>query len=91
MVRSTHNRILYLVILFGGIITTGILVGLISWWFMLLAIPLVAMRVFFEKREYREINGRLYVREFRGDEWEDVEEHLKREHPEEYAKLRKRE
>jgi len=37
-------------------------------------------------REYREIDGILCVRE-RGGDWEPLEEHLKRENPEEFSKL----
>ena len=39
-------------------------------------------------REYKEIDGVLCVRERWGD-WTSLDEHMRREHPEEYEELKK--
>lgn len=73
-----------------GLIAFSLLVwskGVSLWWLFLL-IPLYTVMFFFllyafsDRREYRKVNGRVQVKEGRGD-WEDLKEHMKREHPEE--------
>jgi len=59
----------------------------------LLSVAFITLLVWslFSQRTYKEIDGKLYIREGLFGKWEDAEEHLKREHPEEYAKLKERE
>jgi len=45
--------------------------------------------VLFYQRTYKEEEGILYIREGKLGKWENLDVHLKREHPEEWAILQK--
>lgn len=79
-----------------GLVVIGLLtwnVGISLWWLCLL-IPIYTVMYFFlsyvliGRREHREVDGRLQIREGRGDWW-DFEEHMKRDHPKEWLQLEK--
>ena len=64
------------------------LVTVVSLWWLFLLIPFFVFTVFWclyllYGREYREIGGKLQVKEGRGN-WEEFEGHLRRDHPKEY-------
>ncbi len=73
--------------LIGGAVV-WFLITLVSLWWLLLLIPFFVCASFWGRyllygREYRKIDGKLHVKEGRGN-WEDFEEHLRRNHPKEY-------
>jgi len=54
------------------------------WWVILLCAPIfwIGYYLLIGRRRYKLINGRLHVKEGLS-KWEDLEEHMKREHPHE--------
>lgn len=61
---------------------------LTRWWFWLLWLATAVLGWFLlAQRSYKEVNGGLLVRHGKLGRWVDVEEHLKLEHPLEWAIL----
>jgi len=73
--------------LIGGTAVMFLVLEVSLWWLFLL-VPLSVYvgfwgRYLLYSREYREIDGKLHVKEGRGN-WEEFEGHLRRDHPKEY-------
>ena len=73
--------------LVGGTAILYLVSGVSLWWLFLL-IPFFVFVIFWGRyllygREYRMIDGKLHVKEGRGN-WEEFEEHLRLNHPQEY-------
>ena len=61
-----------------------------QWWFWVAFI--VGMTTYwylFRQRVYKQVNGKLFIRHGKLGKWLDAEEHMKQEHPIEYAMLKK--
>ncbi len=65
---------------------------LTRWYFWLTFLVVILLSWYlFSQRTYKEVDGRLLIRHGHLGEWEDLEEHFKREHPIEWTLLQKSE
>lgn len=82
-------------LLIGAVVISLLVCNMeLSFWWLFLLFPIYAVMFFFSilvlsgRRDYREMNGKLQIKEC-GRDWEDFEEHMKRDHPKEWIQLEK--
>ena len=65
---------------------------LTRWWFWLTYFIIgIVSWILLGQRTYKAVDKKLFVRQGRLGKWVDIEEHLRREHPVDWAKLQRKE